>query len=128
MHAVAATAIWAGAALTGTGLAFSAAFAGALNTAPIAGLALGAAASAVGWLPSAVGVVGAVPVVGGFLLNVVTENLRAPAWITDISPFVHVSAVPLASPHWAGTAGLLVSAAVLSIIGVAGYRRRDLSS
>lgn len=128
LHAVAAVAMWAGAALTGAGLGPAAAFAGALNTAPVAGLALGAAASAIGWLPSAVGIVGAVPVVGGFLLDVTTENLRGPAWITDISPFAHVAAVPLTSPHWAGTASLLLISAVLAIIGLAGYDHRDLRS
>ena len=74
LHVIAGLAIWAGAAITGAPLAIDDALAGALNSAPVAWLAVGAAALAVGWLPSAVGAIGAVPVAGGFLLNVLTQG------------------------------------------------------
>lgn len=128
LHAMAAAAMWAGAALVGAPLESTDALAGALNTAPIAALALGAAALAVGWLPTWVGAAGALPVVGGFLLNVIADTLHAPAWVRDLSPFVHVPPVPSAPPNWPAVATLLVIAAVLVVIGVAGYDRRDLTS
>jgi ABC-2 type transport system permease protein len=128
LHATAALAIWAGAAITGAPLTIGAAMAGALNTAPIAWLAVGAAALAVGWLPSAVGAIGALPVVGGFLLNVITQGMQAPAWVVNLSPFVHVSAVPNLPPDWTTIATLMVIGVIMTAIGFAGYARRDLTT
>lgn len=128
LHAVAAAAMWSGAALTGAPLSLSDALAGALNTAPIAWLSLGAAALGVGCLPSMVAAVGALPVVGGFLLNVIGESTHAPAWVMDLSPFVHVAAVPSVSPNLPATGALLAVGAALITIGLAGYRHRDLTS
>lgn len=128
LHATAALAIWAGATITGAPLEIRAALAGALNTAPIALLSVGAAALAVGWLPSTVGVIGALPVVGGFLLNVITQGMQAPAWVGNLSPFVHVSAVPNLPPDWATIATLTVIGVTMTAIGVLGYSRRDLTT
>ncbi|MGV0777253.1 polyketide antibiotic transporter [Mycolicibacterium elephantis] len=128
LHVTAAAGITVGAAVTGAPLSFSDALAGALNTAPIAALALGAAALAAGWSPSTVTTIGAVPVAGGFLLNVVAENVHAPWWVRDASPFVHVQPVPLVGPDWAALGVLLTIAAVLAAAGLAGYHRRDLTS
>ncbi len=55
LHVVAALAIWTGTAITGAPFTLGAALAGALNSVPIAWLAVGASAFALGWLPSAVG-------------------------------------------------------------------------
>jgi ABC-2 type transport system permease protein len=99
-----------------------------LNTAPIAWLSVGAASLAVGWLPSAVGAIGALPVVGGFLLNVITQGMQAPAWVVNLSPFVHVSAVPNLPPDWTAIATLMAIGVIMTAIGVAGYARRDLTT
>ncbi|MCT7659563.1 polyketide antibiotic transporter [Mycobacterium deserti] len=128
LHATAAVAMWGGAALTGAPLRLVDAAAGALNTAAIAGLALGAAALALGWLPSAVVAVGAVPGVGGFLVNIVAESTRAPDWLRNASPFVHIAAVPSVSPGWAPIVALLAIGAVMALIGLVGYDRRDVTS
>ncbi|MEO3758119.1 polyketide antibiotic transporter [Mycobacterium sp. B14F4] len=127
LHAVAAVAMWVGTVFTGAPLRFADALAGALNTAPVSGLALGAAALAVGWTPGAVTAVGAVPVVGGFLLNVVADSVGAPDWVSNASPFVHVAATPAAAPNWTATAVFVAVAAALSAVGIGGYRRRDTS-
>lgn len=124
----AAAAMWAGAAITGAPLDLGAALAGALNTAPVALLALGAAAFALGWLPRAVAAVGALPVAGGFLLDIVTQSTRAPSWLVDLSPFAHLAAVPDTPPDWTATVGLIAVAAGLAALGVAGYARRDLTT
>ena len=128
LHVIAGLAMWAGAAITGAPLEIHHALAGALNSASIAWLAVGAAGLAVGWLPSVVGAVGAVPVAGGFLLNVVTEGTHAPKWVADLSPFAHLAAVPNASPDWAAIAMFTVTGVVLVMLGITGYARRDLTT
>ncbi|MEU2035856.1 ABC transporter permease [Nocardia amamiensis] len=122
----AAVAMWAGAVLTGAPLGLGDALTGAANVAPVALLALGAAVLALGWYPDAVGVIGAVPVAGGFLLDVVAQSTGAPAWVREISPFAHLAAVPDAAPDWAASAALTTIAAVMTAIGLYGYTRRDL--
>ena len=46
------------------------------------------------------------PAVGGFLLQVLAESLRWPAWVLQLSPYAHLHAVPYESVNWAGTAGM----------------------
>jgi ABC-2 type transport system permease protein len=128
LHAVAGLAMWLGSAATGGPLRWESALAGALNPAPVALLALGAAALAVGWLPSTVAAVGAVPVVGGFLLDVLVGSLRAPRWLQQMSPFPHVASVPAEPPNTGAIVAFLVIGATLAAVGVAGYRHRDLVS
>jgi ABC-2 type transport system permease protein len=128
LHASAALAIWAGAAITGAPLTIGAAMAGALNSAPIAWLAVGSAALAVGWLPSGVGAVGALPVAGGFLLNVITQGAQAPTWVVNLSPFTHLSPVPNLPPDWSASSAFIAISALLMALGVAGYSRRDLTT
>ncbi|WP_068053978.1 polyketide antibiotic transporter [Nocardia xishanensis] len=122
----AALAMWAGAVLTGAPLSLSDAIAGAANVSPVALLSLGAAALALGWLPEAVGAVGAVPVVGGFLLDVITQSTDAPTWVGEISPFAHLAAVPDTAPDWRASLTLTAIAIVAAMIGLYGYTRRDL--
>lgn len=122
----AAVAMWAGAVLTGAPLGLRAALAGAANVAPVALPALGAAVLALGWNPDAVGVIGAVSVAGGFLLDVMFQSAGAQAWIREISPFAHLAAVPDAAPHWPASAALTTIAAAMAALGLYGYTRRDL--
>ncbi|MBY0290778.1 MAG: hypothetical protein K2X52_27100 [Mycobacteriaceae bacterium] len=102
--------------------------AGALNTLPVALLAAGAAALGAGWLPSVAGPIGALPVVGGFLLNVIVQTAHAPAWVVGLSPWTHLAAVPETPPNWAATAVLLSISAMLTALGVYGYVQRDLDT
>lgn len=128
LHATAAVAMWSGSAITGAPLRIGDALAGSLNTAPIAWLGVGAAALATGWLPSAVGAVGALPVAGGFLLNVVTQSMHAPGWVVNLSPFAHLAAVPNVAPDWAAITALTAIGALLAALGITGYARRDLTT
>ena len=136
---IAVTAVAAAALITGAGLltaagvtvmggdlAVDAALAGVGNVLPIVLLSLGAAVFAVGWAPRWAGLLGTVPGVGGFLLLVVAESVAAPRWVRDISPFAHLAPVPLTGPDLTASAVLLATAAVLTLCGIAGYRRRDL--
>ncbi|WP_250548975.1 ABC transporter permease [Pseudonocardia sp. H11422] len=119
-------ALWTGAALVGAPLGLGAALAGALNVLPVALLSLGAAVLALGWAPGAVLAIGALPAAGGFLWQVVAQSAGWPDWVLWISPYDHLAAVPAVAPDWAGTIGMLVVAAALAGLGIAGYTRRDL--
>jgi ABC-2 type transport system permease protein len=128
LHGSAAVAIWSGTKITGAPLQLSDSLAGALNSVPVALLAAGAAAVGVGWLPSAAGAIGALPVVGGFLVNVIMQTTKAPGWVVNLSPFAHLAAVPDTPPNWAATTIFLLSGAILIGLGVYGYVQRDLAT
>ncbi|HSL06735.1 MAG TPA: polyketide antibiotic transporter [Pseudonocardiaceae bacterium] len=125
--ASAGVAVWVGTAAAGAPLGVGAALAGALNVTPVALLCLGAAVLALGWAPRAVLAVGALPAVGGFLLQVTAQSVGAPEWVGRLSPFAHLALVPETPPDWGAMAGLSAVAVVLMIIGVCGYARRDLA-
>jgi ABC-2 type transport system permease protein len=128
LHCTAAVAIWSGAKITGAPLQFAGSLAGALNSVPVALLAAAAAAVGVGWLPSATGALGALPIAGGFLVNVIMQTTHAPRWIANLSPWTHLAAVPETPPHWAATISFLLIGAILTALGVYGYVRRDLAT
>lgn len=128
LHCAAATAIWCGARITGAPLQFTDSLAGALNPIPVALLAAASAAVALGWMPSAVGVVGALPILGGFLVNAILQTTNAPGWVANLSPWAHLAPVPEMPPHWAATITFLVIAAGLIALGVYGYVKRDVAT
>jgi ABC-2 type transport system permease protein len=88
----------------------------------LAGLALALvalvprAATAASWAAVAVVVV----------LTLFGPSLDWPAWVQDLSPFAWVPAVPVEGWTPGSAAGLLAVAAVLLVVGFAGFRRRDL--
>ncbi|WP_264012722.1 ABC transporter [[Mycobacterium] manitobense] len=128
LHCSAAVAMWGGAKITGAPLRLADSLAGATNSLPVALLAAGAGAVGIGWLPSATGAIGALPIVGGFLINAIAPALNAPEWVADLSPWAHLSAVPAAPPEWAGGAVLLLTGALLAACGVYGYVERDVTT
>ncbi len=128
LHCLAAVALWGGAKITGAPLQLSDSVAGALNSLPVALLAVGAATVGVGWLPSIAGVIGALPVVAGFLVNMIVQATKAPAWVVELSPLAHLAAVPDTPPDWAATAMFLVVGVILTGLGVYGYAQRDLAT
>jgi ABC-2 type transport system permease protein len=125
--ATAAFALWAGTCATGAPLPLVAALTGAVNVAPIALLCLGAATLGWGVRPGAVAAVGALPAVGGFLLHVIAQSTGAAPWVAMLSPFAHLAPVPHVPPHWPEIVGLTGAAALLALVGIVGYRRRDLA-
>jgi ABC-2 type transport system permease protein len=128
LHCSAAAAIWSGAKITGAPLQFADSLAGALNSLPVALLAAGAAAVGVGWLPSASGAIGALPIVGGFLVNAIMQTFNAPRWVANLSPWAHLAPVPETPPHWAATIIFLLITGVLTALGLYGYVKRDLAT
>lgn len=128
LHCSAAAAIWSGAKITGAPLQFADSLAGALNPLPVALLAVGAAAVGVGWLPSAAGAIGALPIVGGFLVNVIMQTFHAPGWVANLSPWAHLAPVPETPPLWAATTIFLLIVAILTALGISGYAKRDVAT
>lgn len=128
LHCTGAMAMWVGTQITGAPLQLSDAVAGSLNSVPVALLAAGAGAVGVGWLPSAAGAVGALPVMSGFLVNVVVQATKPPGWVADLSPWAHLAPVPDSPPNWSVTTIFLLIDAILAGLGVYGYVRRDLAT
>lgn len=46
--------------------------------------------------------------------------------MVNLSPFVHLAAVPNAAPDWVATAAFTAIGAGLIALGLLGYHRRDL--
>jgi len=126
MAALTGSAVWLGTWAVGAGLGYGEAVAGALNVVVVAWLSLGAAVLALGWAPRAVVPIGALPVVGGFLLWVLGDPLGWPDWVSRVSPFTYVARVPAEAADWEAQAGMLAVAAMLLTVGLVGFARRDL--
>lgn len=124
--AAAGVATWAGTTWVDAGLGLGEALRGALSVVPVALLCLGAALLALGWLPSAVLAVGVLPAAGGYLLLVLADSFGWPSGVRELSPFAHLAAVPAEPADVGGAVGMLLVAVVLSVVGIAGYARRDL--
>ncbi|MHA6785951.1 polyketide antibiotic transporter [Pseudonocardia saturnea] len=127
LSAAAAVATWIGTTVVGAPLTLGDALAGSLNTLPITALGLGAAVLALGRAPALVVPIGMLPAAGGFILDVVADSIDAPAWVSALSPFGHLAAVPVDPPDWAATATMLAIACLLAIAGTWAYARRDIA-
>ena len=117
----AGAATWVGAVVVGAPLPLGPAMVGALNVVTVAWLSLAAALLALGWAPNIILPVGAIPVAGGFLLQVLAESLHWPDWVMSLSPYDHLNAVPYENVDWAGAAGMTLVAVALGWIGLAGF-------
>jgi ABC-2 type transport system permease protein len=126
MAVLTGSATWLGTRAVGSELTYGEAVAGALNVVVVAWLSLGAAVLALGWAPRAVALIGALPVVGGFILWVLADTLNWPDWVGLLSPFTHVARVPAEATDWQAQAVMLAVVAVLLAIGLVGFARRDL--
>ena len=126
MAVLTGSATWLGTRAVGSELTYGEAVAGALNVVVVAWLSLGAAVLALGWAPRAVALIGALPVVGGFILWVLADTLNWPRWVSLLSPFTHVARVPAEATDWQAQAGMLAVVALLLSIGLVGFARRDL--
>lgn len=97
----------------------------ALAYAPALWVTGGVAAVLFGWLPRAAPAAWAVPVYA-FVTGYLGPLLRFPDRMNDLSPFGHVPQLPAAPMEWTPLAVLTLVAAALVLLGLAGFRRRDL--
>ena len=63
-----------------------------------------------------------------FLQLLLSETLRLPAWIDGLSPFWHLSKLPVESFDVVPATAELVLAAALVALGLWGYQRRDVAA
>jgi ABC-2 type transport system permease protein len=126
LAAAAGLTTWVGARAVGAPLGLGDSVGGAVSVVPIALLCLGAALAALGWVPQAVLAVGILPAAGGYLLLVLADSFRWPAWVGGVSPFDHLAAVPAEPLNAPGAVGMVVIALLLAVLGLVGYARRDL--
>lgn len=98
-----------------------------LMFAPAFWVVFGFAAALIGLFPRAAAFSWAVPV---FAIVVIYLGgaLQLPEWLMNISPYQHISRYPAEPVDWAPLLWLTGLAAVFAAIGLAGYRRRDLSA
>lgn len=83
------------------------------------------ALAAVGARPGA-RVVGWMGVVAAFALTILGPLFRLWDWILGISPLWHVPNVTAAAPDWSGVGWVWLVALLLTAVGFAGFRRRDV--
>ncbi|MFD5873928.1 ABC transporter permease [Streptomyces sp. NPDC060322] len=97
----------------------------ALAYAPALWVTGGVAAVLFGWFPRAARAAWAVPVYA-FVTGYLGPLLRFPDRMNDLSPFGHVPQLPAAPMEWTPLALLTLVAAALLLLGLEGFRRRDL--
>ena len=80
-----------------------------------------------GWLPRAMaaawGIFAAFIVLGEF-----GELWQMPSWLLGVSPFAHSPTLPGQTVQWVPMVLLMTVAALLTMLGMAGWRRRDVQS
>lgn len=64
--------------------------------------------------------------VASAILSEFGSMMGLPDWVRDVSPFSHVPNLPGGTMEWTPTIILTVVAAALVLVGVAGFRRRDI--
>ena len=62
-----------------------------------------------------------------FVLTLLGPLFQLPEWVISISPFKQVPNLSDANPDWFGLVWVALAAAVFTVVGVAGFRRRDIS-
>lgn len=78
-----------------------------------------------GWLPRFTALAWAA-LVAALLLGQLGELLQLPGWLMDLSPYSHVPLVPTQDVRWVPLLALTAVAAVLTVAGIVGFRRRDV--
>ncbi len=86
----------------------------------------GLAVALFGWLPRFTALAWAALVVA-LLLGQLGQLLQLPQWLMDLSPYTHIPQVPTAEMRWTPVIVLVLVAAALIGIGIAGFKRRDVN-
>jgi ABC-2 type transport system permease protein len=113
------------AAVTGETEVIGQSIVAALAYAPAVWVLVGITFVLFGWLPRATTAAWAVVTVC-FVIGMFGQLLDVPDWLSDVSPFQHVPQVPAADLAAAPLAVLTACAAGLLVLGLAGFRRRDV--
>lgn len=87
----------------------------------------GVAVVLVGWLPRAATATWLLVVYAG-VVGYFGKILQFPDWMNDLSPFGHVPQLPVDDFEWTPLIALTAVAAGLVVLGLVGFRRRDLET
>ncbi|PCG84742.1 ABC transporter permease [Streptomyces sp. WZ.A104] len=117
----------AGAASTGDAALVGELLGAAAVYAPALWVTGGVAVVLFGWCPRAASAAWIVPVYA-FLVGYLGAILRFPDWMNNLSPFGHAPRLPAAQMNWTPVLVLTALAAGLVLLGLAGFRRRDLET
>ncbi|MEW9508755.1 ABC transporter permease [Streptomyces bacillaris] len=117
----------AGAASTGDGGLVGELVVSAAVHAPALWVTAGVSVALFGWFPRAGAAAWTVPAYA-FLVGYLGPMLGLPEWMNGVSPFGHVPALPAVSMSWTPLIALTAVAAGLIMLGMAGFRRRDLEA
>ncbi len=119
---------WAGSAVTGGGVGLADMLAAGANCIAVSLLFLALGVLVYAWLPRPSPGAAFVLIGVAFLWELVGALVGAPGWLLTISPFHHVTQVPLVAVDRRGTAAMLAVAAVAAAIAVERFARRDLQT
>jgi ABC-2 type transport system permease protein len=119
---------WAGSAVTGGGVSFEDMLAAGANCIAVSLLFLGLGVLLYAWVPRPSPGAAFVLIGVAFLWELVGALIGAPGWLLEISPFHHVTQVPLVAADRRGTAVMLAVALVAAVVAVERFARRDLQT
>lgn len=117
---------WAVARIGGADVTFAQASIGAANTLPLVLVFVGLAVFVFGIRPGPGAAVCSGAALAAYLLGILGPALKLPDWVTDLTPFRHMSLAPVAPVAWGANAIMLAVAAALAAAGFLAYARRDL--
>jgi ABC-2 type transport system permease protein len=118
---------WAGGAVVDAELSLRQSLSATLNTVPVALLFATLALLLMGTRPRLTVALGASAAGAGYLLPVLGAALDLPSRALDVSPFQHLARVPVHPYAWTSGLLMLAAAAVLGIVGLWSFSRRDLT-
>ena len=117
---------WLGTVATATPINVVDALVAGVNLVPLAWLFLGLGIALFALVPRLTAPVVYTLVMVGFLLDLIGSLLELPEAVLDLSPFRHLASVPAEEPAAAPLVIMLAVGVVGVLVGVVGFRRRDL--
>jgi ABC-2 type transport system permease protein len=119
-------ATWLAASNQRVGISLTTLLSAGLNAAAPAVLVLGLGAAVFALRGSLAAPVAYAVVAWSFLINLLGSFIKGLDWIRDTSLFTHIALVPSAPPDWFAVLVLVLIGAVLAVVGVFGFERRDV--
>jgi ABC-2 type transport system permease protein len=126
LAAVAALAVWAGAASTGARVTAGDAFSAMANALPAIAVFAGLAVLVFGLLPRLTVPLTATAAAVAYLIEVVGPLLEWPEWVLGVSPFHHLEQVPVDPVDVPAALVLTGIGVLLALGGILAFERRDL--
>ena len=121
-------ATWAGAESQGLDVALGSMLVAGLNVVPTAWVALAIGAIGLGLIPRLGSTVVYTVVGSSLIIDLVGSLVSSLGWLTRLSLFHYVALAPAEDANWVALAVYTLTAAVLALIAVVTFDRRDLAT